>query len=128
MFLKKLSAYYPLVMRLSLAFVLGWFGVSEIIDPRYWSGYVPPMIVKTAPLGIFILVQIHGLLLVILSLTLFLRFRLRIFGLLIIFTLLSIIGGLISMNGFDEIVVRDIGLFGLALSIWLYEIKEEQKQ
>jgi len=39
--------------------------------------------------------------------------------------LLSIIGGLISMNGLDEIVVRDIGIFGLALSIWLYEIKEK---
>jgi len=127
MFSKKLSAYYPLVMRFSLAFVLGWFGINEVLDPRYWSGYVPPMIIKTAPLDVFILVQIHGVLLVILSLTLFFRFFLRIFGLLIMFTLLSIIGGLISMNGFDEIVVRDIGLFGLALSIWLYEIKEKQK-
>ena len=125
MSLKKLANHYPLIMRGFLGFVLLWFGVNEVLDPRYWIGYVPPMIVKTTPLDVFILVQIHGIWLLILSLTLFFRFYLHVFGLLAMLTLLSIIGGLIMINGFNEVVVRDIGLSGLALSVWLYSLKNK---
>lgn len=122
MSLKKLRNHYPLIMRGFLGFVFLWFGANEVLDPAYWSGYVPPVIVKTAPLDVFVLVQIHGIWLLILSLTLFFRFYLHAFGLLAMLTLLSIIGGLIMIDGFNEIVVRDIGLLGLATSIWLQNI------
>jgi len=124
MSLKKLSNNYPFVMRISLAFVFGWFGISEIIDPRYWSGYVPQMARELLPIPILPFVQGHGAILIFLAICFLFRFQLRYIGVFALLVLLSIIGGLISMNGFDEIVVRDIGLFGLALSIWLYEIKK----
>ncbi|KKS17340.1 MAG: hypothetical protein UU72_C0003G0001, partial [candidate division WWE3 bacterium GW2011_GWB1_41_6] len=40
-------------------------------------------------------------------------------GLLSILMLVQIIISLLLISGFNEIVVRDIGLLGLAVSIWL---------
>lgn len=110
-------------MRLSLGFVFGWFGIAEILNPRYWSGYVSPIALDLLPIPILPFVQGHGVILTFLAICLILRFKLRYTGFLAMLVLLSIIGGLISMNGFDEIAVRDIGLLGLTLSIWLYEVK-----
>lgn len=110
-------------MRVFLGFVLGWFGVSEILDPKYWTGYVPNMVAKFSLLDIIFLVQIHGVILAILSLALFFHFYIRFTSMAVLLVLLSIIGGLLITNGFDEIVVRDIGLFGLALAIWLQSFK-----
>lgn len=122
--MKKFAEQYPLVMRVFLGFVLLWFGVNEILNPRYWSGYVPPMAREFLPIPILPFVQAHGAVLVFLAVCFIFRFKLRYTGILAMLVLLSIIGGLISMNGFDEIVVRDIGLFGLALSIWLHSFKD----
>ena len=122
MFLKKLANSYNFVMRIFMAFVFGWFGISEIFDPKYWSGYVPQTATSLLPISLYTFVQIHGIILALLALCLMFRFYLRYTGIISLLMLLSIIGGLIAINGFDEIVVRDIGLFGLALSIWLYEI------
>lgn len=106
-------------MRLFLGFVLLWFGVNEILNPRYWSGYVPQMAIEMLPIPIFPFVQGHGAVLVLLAICFLFNFYIRYIGVVALLVLLSIIGGLISMNGIDEIVVRDIGIFGLALSIWL---------
>lgn len=122
--MKKFAVKYPLVMRFSLSFVFLWFGINEILNPRYWSGYVPQMAIEISPIPILSLVQGHGAVLVFLGICFFIRFRLQYTGALALLVLLSIIGGLISMNGFDEVVVRDIGLFGLALAIWLHSFKE----
>lgn len=119
MSLKKLSANYPLVMRFSLGFVLLWFGISEIMNPIYWSGYIPPLVASLLPFNVNLFVQMHGAVLVLLALSLVFKFYIRYAGLLALGVLLSIISGLIMIDGFNEIVVRDIGLFGLALAIWL---------
>ena len=122
--LGKLSANYPLVMRLFLAFVFGWFGISEILNPRYWSGYIPEMALQFLPVPILPLVQGHGTILTLLAICFLFRFQLRYVGILAILVLLLIIGGLLQTSGFDEIVVRDIGILGLTFSLWLYEVKE----
>ena len=111
------------VMRISLSFVFVWFGISEIFNPIYFSGYIPQIITEILPIPILSFVQAHGAVLVFLAVCFLFRFQLRYIGVLAMLVLLSIIGGLISMNGLDEIVVRDIGLFGLALAIWLQNIK-----
>lgn len=126
--MNKFTKMYPLIMRLSLVFVFVWFGVNEISNPVYWSGYVPPLVEKFLPFGINLFVQLHGVALSILALALLFKFYIRYAAFLSIIVLFSITGGLIVMNGLNEIAVRDIGLLGLALSIWLYEIKEKKKQ
>lgn len=108
-------------MRLSLAFVFGWFGISEILNPVYFSGYIPPF-AKTLPFfNLNLFIQTHGVILALLSICLIFKFHLRLTGILNILMLMQIIGGLLLISGFNEIVVRDIGLLGLAISIWLNE-------
>jgi len=112
-------------MRLSLAFVFLWFGISEIFNPVYFSGYVS-VFVKIIPFfnpNIFI--QVHGAVLTLLSICLIFKFYLRVTGIINILMLAQIITGLLLISGFNEIVVRDIGLLGLAISIWLYETKKQ---
>ncbi len=123
MALKKWASKYPLVMRLFLGFVLLWFGVNEILDPRYWSGYVPPIVLQFFPLSVNVFVQTHGIVLCLLGLGLFFKILIRFTGFITMVILLSIISGLIMIQGFTEIVVRDIGIFGLALALWLHEIQ-----
>lgn len=112
-------------MRVSLGFVLLWFGVNEVLDPRYWSGYVPSLVASFLPFGVNLFVQMHGVVLSLLALSLFFKFYIRYTGLLAVGVIFLIISGLIMIDGFNEIVVRDIGLFGLALAIWLHEVKEK---
>lgn len=119
-----LAEKYPLVMRISLAFVFGWFGISEIINPVYFSGYVPPFITSLPIFNPNLFIQTHGVVLTLLSLCLIFKFHLRLTGILNILMLMQITGSLLLISGFNEIVVRDIGLLGLAISIWLYEIKK----
>lgn len=115
-------------MRLSLAFVFGWFGISEIINPAYFSGYLPPFVTSLPFFNSNLFIQIHGAVLTLLSLCLVFKFHLRLIGILNILVLLQIIISLLLISGFNEIAARDIGLFGLALSVWLYEIKIQKKE
>lgn len=126
MSIKKLAQKYPVVMRFFLGFVLLWFGVQEVIEPRYWSGYVPPIVLQFFPFSVNVFVQIHGLVLCLLGLGLFFKILIRFTGFIIMGVLLSIISGLIMTQGFNEIVVRDIGLFGLALAIWLHDLQSTE--
>lgn len=118
---------YLSMMRLSLAFVFGWFGISEIFNPVYFSGYVPPFMSSLPFFNLNLLIQVHGVILTLLSFCLIFRFHLRIAGIINVLMLAQIIGGLLLTQGYNEIVVRDLGLFGLALSIWFYEIKKQEK-
>lgn len=121
-----LAGKYPLVMRVSLGFVLGWFGVNEILNPVYWSGYVPPLAESLWPFGLNLFVQLHGAILSILGLSLLINKYIRYAGFVSVGVLVTIIGGLIMLNGFNEIVVRDIGLLGLALAIWLHSFSSNK--
>ncbi len=122
--LEKLARNYFLIMRLSLAFVFVYFGISEIFNPAYFSGYVPSFIASLPFFNSNLFIQTHGIILIFLSLSLIFKFYIKFTGILMMLMLTQIIGGLLLTSGFNEIAVRDIGLFGLALSIWLYEIKK----
>lgn len=115
---------YLFVMRMSLAFVFAWFGIYEIFNPVYFSGYVPAFLKALPFFNSNLFIQTHGAVLTLLSLCLIFKFHLRLTGILNIIILMQIIGGLVLISGFSEIVVRDIGLLGLATSVWLYEIKK----
>lgn len=119
---------YLTAMHLSLAFVFGWFGISEILNPVYFSGYIPPFVKILPFFNPNIFIQVHGIVLTLLSLCLIFKFYLRFTGILMILMLLQITFGLLLISGFNEIVVRDIGLLGLAISIWLYEIEAQKKK
>lgn len=114
-------------MRWSLAFVFAWFGISEIFNPVYFSGYIPPFVKILPFFNPNLFIRIHGIVLTLLSLCLIFKFKLKLTGIVNILMLVQIIVGLLFISGFNEIVVRDIGLLGLAISIWLHEIKEKKE-
>ncbi len=112
--------YAQLVLRLSLAFVFGWFGVDSFIHPQYWiDAWMPDWatslgdMVAISPIQ---LLYVIGIFEVLIALSLITTVFIRIFALAGIIFLISII----ITNGFSEIMVRDIGLIGALLTIVLW--------
>lgn len=126
--IKSIANQYPLVMRFFLGFVFIWFGIYEIVDPFYWSGYVLPFVADLPIYDPSIFIRAHGVTLVILSICLFLKIYLRITGAIVVLMLLQIVLMLLltPQMGLNEIAVRDIGLLGLALSVWFYALSEKK--
>lgn len=54
---KDLSRYAPLVLRLAMAALYLWFGVSQVTNPAQWTSLVPAW--ATAPFGIDPVLVIH---------------------------------------------------------------------
>jgi len=101
-----------------LAFVLFYFGYNEITSPDNWVRMVPAFLnagemAKT-------LVLIHGGILVLAGLSLLFNFHRKTVALIVGLMLLEIIVNLImTNNGLNATAVRDIGLFGMALAIYV---------
>lgn len=102
----------------ALAFVLAWFGASEIISPANWVSFVPDFLNNAS---VNSLVIAHGILLTLAALLIALNFWRRIFAAIAALMLASIVFTLISQNGLNPVAVRDIGLFGLALSLVFFD-------
>lgn len=122
--MQNLASHNGFIMRIFLAFVFLWFGVSEFVNPTNWVSYMPSFVSGLGLDGNF-LVVIHGLFLIVISFCLIFKFFLRFTGLLAILILLQITFGLLVISKFEinEIVVRDIGLLGLAIAVWLQSIQ-----
>jgi len=97
-----------------LSFVVFYFGIKEISSPGDWVGLVPDFFGSG---DMTYLIISHGASLILLGFTLILNFHRRIVAFILSLMLLSIIIVLILKGGLNEIVVRDIGLFGIALAL-----------
>ncbi|MBI2049499.1 hypothetical protein HYT32_01105 [Candidatus Roizmanbacteria bacterium] len=124
--LQSLASHYGFIMRVSLAFVFIWFGISELMNPVYFRGYIPPF---SSNLLLYrdLLIQVHGGILVFLSICLIFKLFIKVIGLVSVFVIGFIVIGLLlnPEMGFNEVLVRDIGLLGLALAIWMNEMREK---
>ncbi len=109
-----------LVIRISLALVYLWFGVSKFIQPQHWiDAWMPPwaqhgvQAIGMSPANAMFLI---GLFEVLVAISLATGFFMRWFAAAAIVFLLMVL----IATGFNEIVVRDIGLIGAltALVIW----------
>jgi uncharacterized membrane protein YphA (DoxX/SURF4 family) len=97
-----------------LGLVLLWFGYHELVDPGMWTGYVP---VFSATSNIAqILVLAHGWLLLVLAVALLAGIAPRVAASLAALLLLEIIISL-GVHGLSDLVLRDVGVFGLALAV-----------
>ncbi|MEK7517501.1 MAG: hypothetical protein AAB583_03040 [Patescibacteria group bacterium] len=121
---KSLVSHNGFIMRVFLAFVFIWFGISEINNPDNFSGYIPSSF-SNLGLDENLLVQIHGGVLVLLSFCLIFKFYLSVTGLLAVLIMIQIIFGLMLVNNFqiDDIIARDIGILGLAIGVWLNALR-----
>jgi len=106
------------ILSLFLGFVVIWFGYNEVINPAAWAVYVPSFVTATGTM-LNNLVIVHGVILVFAGLAVIFNFQRKIGATVIAIMLLGIISTLVMGSGLDEIAVRDIGLFGMALALAL---------
>lgn len=103
------------VASVALAFVLFWFGAEELHSPANWTVFVPKFI-GSSSLAVH-LVTVHGAVLCLAAAMIVLNYGRRVAAAVVSFLILEIIIDLIISAGLSPIAVRDIGLFGLALSL-----------
>ena len=109
--------YSNLFLRLGLAFVFFWFGIDKFFHPGYWlNAWVPASIVQLAGLVYLsanALAYAIGVFELLVGISLLANMYVGFFGSLAVLFLAV----LPFFQGFNEIVVRDIGLIGALLSL-----------
>ena len=109
------------VLRLGLALVLLWFGMSEVTNPAKWTSYVPDYVTRFLPLDDYYFVLINGIIEIALALMLLLGIGIKLSSLLVAIHLFIIV---ISV-GYNEIGVRDFGLAMSALALFILSLQHE---
>ena len=103
------------IIGFTIGFVMIWFGLNEIFSPQDWTTFVPAII------GLYfsssILVVIHGIVLSVCGLSLFLNYYRKVSAMIVSLMLLEIVVDLIRTSGLSDIAVRDIGLFGATFAL-----------
>jgi uncharacterized membrane protein YphA (DoxX/SURF4 family) len=101
--------------RVLLAVVLAWFGYHELTNPGLWTGYVP--ILSPTAAASQVLVLAHGWALLVLAVALAAGIAPRLAGAAAAIILLEIVVSLSLEHGLSDLVMRDVGVFGLALAV-----------
>jgi uncharacterized membrane protein YphA (DoxX/SURF4 family) len=105
----------PTVSRVLLGLVLAWFGYHELVRPGQWTGYVP-VLSPSSPVAV-ILVLVHGWVLLMLAAALIAGIAPRVAAAIAAVTLTEIVISLLASGGWSDLVVRDVGVLGLAISL-----------
>jgi len=100
--------------RVILGLVFAWFGYHELADPRLWTGYVP--VVPATSTASVVLVLIHGVVLFVLAAALVVGVAPRVSGAIGALLMVEIVVSL-GVAGINDIVVRDVGILGLAVAV-----------
>ena len=103
------------VLSYSLAFVAIWFGLNEMLYPQTWVDFAPAWL-GTGKLAYY-LVLAHGFVLFDAGVMLVINFHRRIAALILTLILTEIIVTLVMQQVSMDIIVRDVGVLGLALAL-----------
>jgi uncharacterized membrane protein YphA (DoxX/SURF4 family) len=104
----------PTAGRVLLALVLAWFGYHELVQPSLWTGYVP---FGSGSALVVLLVLAHGWLLLMLAVALFAGIATRAAAAVTVVLLLQIVISLTTTSGLSDLVLRDVGVLGLAVCL-----------
>ena len=107
--------YAPLVVRITMSLVFLWFGLNQLFDTASFLGYLPKF-ASSIPIAPTTLILMNGFFDTFLGAMLLIGFLTRIIALIASLHLLGIAFGL----GYNDIMVRDVGLSIIAFSIFLY--------
>ena len=110
-----MSKYNSLVLRVGLGLVLLWFGISEVINPVSMQGYIPSWFRAILFFNVNTFIFLNGVIEILLAVLLILGLFTRLVAILTALHLLAITIAV----GYNEIGVRDFGLFMAALSLAL---------
>lgn len=100
--------------RVLLGLVLSWFGYHELVQPSLWTGYVPVVSGSTL---VVLLVLVHGWLLLMLAVAMFAGIAVRVAAAVTAVLLLEIVTSLTMSSGLSDLVLRDVGVLGLAVCL-----------
>ena len=104
----------PTAGRVLLGLVLAWFGYHELVQPSLWTGYVP---VVSGSALVVLLVLAHGWLLLMLAVAMFAGIAVRAVAAVVVVLLLQIVTSLTITSGLSDLVLRDVGVLGLAVCL-----------
>lgn len=104
-----------MLTRISIAVVFVGIGIWEVVQPSYWSFYIPNFLIFIA--SALTLTTLHGIVMFALGLAILLGVYLRVSATLASIMMVLIIGDLIFSFGFNDIVIRDMAIFLVALSL-----------
>lgn len=110
-----MKKFAPILLRLSMAVVIIWFGWSQLTDPNSWLGFLPDW-TKTLPISQMALVYLNGWFELTFGLALFFGFYTRFVALLLALHLLDIT----YIVGYNAIGIRDLGLALATISVFLF--------
>lgn len=111
---KVYASWAATFTRLVLGLVFAWFGYHELVDPRLWTGYVP--VVPATSTASLVLVLVHGVVLFVLAVALVVGVAPRAAGAVGALLMVEIVVSL-GVTGINDIVVRDLGVLGLAIAV-----------
>jgi hypothetical protein len=114
------SEWAPTAGRVLLGLVLAWFGYHELVQPSVWTGYVPVVpvvpVVPASSLAV-LLVLAHGWLLLMLAVAMIAGIAVRAAAAGSVALLLEIVISLTVAGGLSDLVLRDVGVLGLAVCL-----------
>ncbi len=110
-----LADWAPTAARIVLGVVLAWFGYHELVQPAPWTGYVPALS-PGSDLAV-LLVLGHGWVLVLLAVALVAGIAPRMAAAGAVVLLAEIVFWLAVSGGLSDLVIRDLGVLGLAVCL-----------
>jgi uncharacterized membrane protein YphA (DoxX/SURF4 family) len=114
--MKRLPFFAPIVLRIGLAGVFVWFGMSQILDQAMWTSFIPDWAMHLTGLSAVTLVSLNGIFEVVASILLVFGFWVRpVAGLLFLHMC-----GIVVTVGLDSIGMRDVAIAAGLLSVTLY--------
>ncbi len=108
--------FAPVILRIGLAVVFIWFGMSQLLNGLLWVSWVPSWAITALNMSPAIIVMINGAFEVVAGSMLALGIFVRLFAFLLTLHLLFIIFGV----GFTAIGIRDFGLLCATLALFLW--------
>lgn len=101
------------LLRLGLAFTFAYAGLAALMSPTSWVGYVPQWVSTFVSQETFLL--LHAIFELALAAAILFKFKPRYAYALAALDLLAIL----IFSGIDAITFRDVGLFFMALALWV---------
>ena len=112
--MKKLSTF---VLRFGLGITFTWFGYLIFKDPGVWGGFIQPWALEKLPLSPDLFMKIIGIFDMIVGVWLIIGFMVWLPAFLA-FTHLTM-ALVATSSGFENVIIRDIGLSFASLSLFL---------
>ncbi|MEK6867393.1 MAG: DoxX family membrane protein [Nanoarchaeota archaeon] len=107
----------PILLRTGVAVVFLIFGIDKFFHVNAWLAYIPPWAAQFIPMDLTLFMYIQGIIEVLLGFLLLIGFWSRTVS----FICALHLAGIIVAVGYNEISVRDFGLFMATLALSLRE-------